>query len=121
MIIYHDGGSIAGWQIFPKTAIDGMGDYIEIETPQDIETIPALLQGKKVSGGALVDKSQSELDAEAQSEALEAVQAARRAEYPPLNEQLDMQYWDAVNGTSIWRDTIDAIKAAHPKPGAASA
>lgn len=36
--------------------------------------------------------------------------------YPSVGEQLDMQYWDMMNGTTIWRDTITAIKDANPKP-----
>ena len=41
----------------------------------------------------------------------------RAKEYPSLQEQLDMQYWDAVNGTTVWQDTINAIKAKYPKVG----
>lgn len=37
--------------------------------------------------------------------------------YPSIQEQLDMQYWDAVNGTTVWQDTINAIKAKYPKVG----
>ena len=40
----------------------------------------------------------------------------RAAEYPPMADQLDMQYWDAVNGTNIWKDTIAGIKEKYPKP-----
>ena len=40
----------------------------------------------------------------------------RAAAYPSIGEQFDMQYWDAINGTNVWRDTIAAVKAAHPKP-----
>lgn len=46
--------------------------------------------------------------------------AQRRAEYPPLAEQMDMQYWDKHYGTSIWYDTISAIKAKYPKPAVLS-
>ena len=42
--------------------------------------------------------------------------ATRRAAYPPISDQLDMQYWDAKNGTTTWADAIAAVKAAHPKP-----
>jgi hypothetical protein len=41
---------------------------------------------------------------------------ARRSEYPELTEQLDMMYWDQVNGTTVWKDTIESIKAKYPKP-----
>ena len=39
----------------------------------------------------------------------------RAAEYPPLQEQEDMKYWDEINGTTVWRDTITAIKERYPK------
>lgn len=42
-------------------------------------------------------------------------QEKRLAEYPPLNEQLDMQYWDKINGTNLWADNIALIKAKYPK------
>jgi hypothetical protein len=40
----------------------------------------------------------------------------RAQEYPDIKEQLDMQYHDAVDGTTTWKDAIQAIKDAHPKP-----
>ena len=42
-------------------------------------------------------------------------QRDRAAAYPSLAEQLDMQYWDSVNGTTVWADTIAAIKERYPK------
>ena len=39
----------------------------------------------------------------------------RLREYPPIEEQLDMQYWDSVNGTTVWSDTIKAVKDKFPK------
>jgi len=44
-----------------------------------------------------------------------AYQRSRAAAYPSVQEQLDMQYWDSVNGTTTWADAIAAVKAAHPK------
>lgn len=40
----------------------------------------------------------------------------RAAAYPPIAEQLDMQFKDAMNGTTVWADTIAAIKEKYPKP-----
>ena len=40
----------------------------------------------------------------------------RRAAYPAVAEQLDMIYWDKVNGTALWQETIAAVKAKYPKP-----
>ena len=36
--------------------------------------------------------------------------------YPSMQEQLDMQYWDSVNGTTTWKDAIAAVKTENPKP-----
>ena len=40
----------------------------------------------------------------------------RMQDYPSIQEQLDMQYWDSVNGTTTWKDAIEAVKTEHPKP-----
>ena len=39
----------------------------------------------------------------------------RASEYLSREEQLDMIYWDKVNGTTNWEDTIREIKDRHPK------
>ena len=36
--------------------------------------------------------------------------------YLPVEEQLDMQYWDLVNGTTTWKDHVKAVKDKYPKP-----
>ncbi len=47
----------------------------------------------------------------------EPTYAELRAEaYPSIQDQLDMQYWDKVNGTTTWEQAMDAVKAAYPKP-----
>ena len=40
----------------------------------------------------------------------------RREEYASIADQLDMQYWDSVNGTTTWADHIAQVKADNPKP-----
>lgn len=52
---------------------------------------------------------QSEYDAQAYAR-------ARAAAYAPIADQLDMQYWDSVNGSRTWLDHIESVKDAHPKP-----
>ena len=42
-------------------------------------------------------------------------QRDRATAYPSIQDQLDMQYWDNVNGTTNWEDTIAKIKADNPK------
>ena len=40
----------------------------------------------------------------------------RRKAYGDIGAQLDMQYWDGVNDTTVWVDHVAAVKAALPKP-----
>ncbi len=42
-------------------------------------------------------------------------QRERATAYPSIQEQLDMQYWDKVNGTTNWEDTIAKVKSDNPK------
>ena len=42
-------------------------------------------------------------------------QRDRAKAYPSIQEQLDMQYWDKINGTNNWQDAINAVKAQYPK------
>ena len=42
-------------------------------------------------------------------------QRDRAKEYPSIQDQLDMQYWDKVNGTNTWQDAINAVKNKYPK------
>ena len=71
-----------------------------------------------VSGVA--QPSSSQLDAVDSAADLEerqnAVRATRRNAYGDLGSQLDMQYWDNVNGTTTWKDHVAAVKTANPIP-----
>ena len=39
----------------------------------------------------------------------------REEVYPSIQDQLDMQYWDGVNGTTTWKDAIAKVKSDNPK------
>ena len=43
-------------------------------------------------------------------------QRDRATAYPSIQDQLDMQYWDNVNGTTNWKDAIAKVKSDNPKP-----
>mgnify|MGYP003138195036 CR=1 FL=1 len=45
----------------------------------------------------------------------DSYKSKRRNEYPSLQEQLDLQYWDQVNGTTKWKEAIAKVKADNPK------
>ena len=42
-------------------------------------------------------------------------QRDREVQYPSIQEQLDMQYHDLVNGTTTWKDAIAKVKTENPK------
>ena len=57
----------------------------------------------------------AELQADLDYQNLDYVKA-RKLAYEPIEEQLDMQYKDAVNGTTTWKDNIAQVKSDNPKP-----
>ena len=72
-----------------------------------------------VNGGIVTDIDYSKVDTEeaklqAEYDSQEYARN-RKAEYDALN-QLEMQYDDEEDGTTTWKDAINAIKAKYPKP-----
>tara|TARA_B100001063_G_scaffold208455_1_gene204918 strand:+ start:196 stop:549 length:354 start_codon:yes stop_codon:yes gene_type:complete len=43
-------------------------------------------------------------------------QRDRADAYPSIQDQLDMQYHDTVDGTTTWKDAIATVKSDIPKP-----
>ena len=60
-----------------------------------------------------IQKKLAELQAEYDAN---QYQRDREVQYPSIQEQLDMQYWDSVNGTTTWKDTIAKVKSDNSKP-----
>jgi len=48
-------------------------------------------------------------------ERIKNIRNQRASEYPSIQEQLDMQYWDKINGTNKWQQAINAVKQKYPK------
>ena len=40
----------------------------------------------------------------------------RQAAFASIGDQLDMQYWDAVNSTTTWKDHVAKVKSDNKKP-----
>ena len=76
---------------------------------EDFEQI-TWLNGTAVISKADIEAKMVELQAE-----YDANQYQRDRVYPSIQEQLDMQYWDNVNGTTNWEDAIAKVKADNPK------
>ncbi len=77
----------------------------------DINTI-VWNDGTPVISNEDILAKQTELQAEFDAK---QYQRDRKAEYPNWQDQLDMQYWDKINATSIWSDLITKIKSDNPK------
>ena len=74
----------------------------EIEWLEGTTPIPvADIQAKMIEVQAEYDANQYQRD--------------RATAYPSIQEQLDMQYWDKVNGTTNWEDAIAKVKSDNPK------
>ena len=80
---------------------DGKGVYIA-------EWLSTKTQPTKVAIGTATTQAQAEYDAN-------QYQRNRAEAYPSLTEQADMQFHDAVDGTSTWLDAISAVKLQFPK------
>ena len=81
------------------------------------------LTGDYIARWAVLDipmPSKSQLNSfTTEAEAYEAVVRViknRVKNYPTIEEQMDLQYWDAVNGTTKWKEAIAAVKTNYPKP-----
>ena len=67
-----------------------------------------------------IDAARVELDNEAAASAYQRSRTGEEGEtdtiYLPIQEQLDLLYWDQMNGTTKWKDHITAVKTKYPKP-----
>jgi hypothetical protein len=92
-------------KINPNAEVTVRGDNIntcEIEWHNGTTPIPkADIEAKMVEVQAEYDAKQYQRD--------------RAIAYPSIQDQLDMQYWDKVNGTTNWEDAIAKVKSDNPK------
>ena len=77
-------------------------DVNQIEWSEETTPIPV----------ADIEAKMTELQAEYDAN---QYQRDRATAYPTIQEQLDMQYWDKVNGTTNWKDAIAKVKSDNPK------
>ena len=71
------------------------------------------LNGTKEISKTEIEAKVVELQAEYEAN---KYQRDRADAYPSIQEQLDMQYWDAVNGTKKWQEAVAKVKTDNPKP-----
>ena len=78
---------------------------------EDINSIE-WLNGTPEISKADIEAKMTELQAEYDAN---QYQRDRATAYPSIQEQLDLQYWDKVNGTTNWEDAIAKVKSDNPK------
>jgi len=96
---------------------------------QSIEEIKLGLEAptNRIVNGVQVDLTSEEADAilnewaeneraKQLDEEANGYKVARQEAYASIQDQLDMQYWDNVNGTTTWKDHIAQVKSDNPKP-----
>ena len=83
-----------------KESSDGMNVSTYLS---DIDDVTSLVS----SGDAVLYESQGEMRQQLR------YSVNRRNEYPSIQDQLDKMYHD---GFDAWKETIQAVKDAHPKP-----
>ena len=77
---------------------------------------------KLINGERIAFTAEEETARDAEEAAVAADKLAneykqkREDSYPDWKTQLDMQYWDLVNGTTTWKDAIAKVKSDYPKP-----
>jgi len=86
-----------------KIKVSGIGDDAVVTWIEDISNKPT---DEEIQ--TELTRLQAEYDAN---------QYQRDRVYPSIQDQLDMQYWDKVNGTTTWQDAVAKVKADTPKPG----
>jgi len=99
--------------------VDGVAHKVyDVDSYSDEAKTQKIGTSSLVAAGDKVDKPE-EVMAEADVDRTDASSpnyvVKRKEAYPDLEEQLDMQYHDAINGTTTWKDTITAVKSSIAK------
>ena len=79
----------------------------------DLEKLDLLTPNVPIPSVAEVEAKAQEL---AQAYNNQEYARQRAYEYYDWKTQLDMLYWDKKNGTNVWEQHIEAVKATYPKP-----
>ena len=95
----------------PVQAIISINPKAEVAVEADDINQITWLNGTTPISKADIEAKMVELQAD-----YDAKQYQRDRVYPSIQDQLDMQYWDKVNGTTTWKDAVAKVKSDNPKP-----
>ena len=91
-------------------------DPKKVKLMQESESVGPFILTWNESEARPTDAQLNALESEANAlQALEVVSENRAMAYAQIGDQLDMQYWDQVNGTTTWKDHVASVKAQYPK------
>ncbi|UTJ05384.1 hypothetical protein [Arcobacter roscoffensis] len=85
------------------------------DTIIDDETCPECNGTGYVEGNKTIYPADKEVELKTNEYLASKYVELRKSEYPPIEEQLDMQFKDSINGTTKWADLITSIKSKYPK------
>ena len=98
-----------------RKAQDGV--HPEVSTDKDNNLIWHDGNPTNITDQQITDKiTELQADYDAKQYQRDRTEHPEKGGYPLLGDQLDMIYHDQVDGTTTFKDTIKAIKDAHPKP-----
>tara|TARA_Y100000592_G_scaffold43289_1_gene68792 strand:- start:1527 stop:1871 length:345 start_codon:yes stop_codon:yes gene_type:complete len=100
---------------FLNTDTPNWWSWINPEDGEVYSNVQSHIEGVDVPSEADCQAKLAELQAIWDAENADYV-IARKNSYASIADQLDMQYWDSVNGTTTWKDHIAKVKSDNPKP-----
>jgi hypothetical protein len=96
--LYPDGKFFTDWEI---TSSEQEGEWISKWLRAEPQPTTAELQSAESAGVAYLESI--------------VYKKTRKRAHLPIQDQLDMQYWDAINSTTTWVDYVTTLKAQIPK------
>lgn len=110
-----------------NTKGDNTYEYVITGTPTseaEYKSLVQFVESKDANGNAVFSSTQPYTWSQVSTEqaALQttynslAYARTRAKSYPSIQDQLDMQYHDTVDGTTTWKDAITQVKTDIPKP-----
>ena len=87
-------------EIFGEVAPELHESLLVVDAPVDVECGYSYADGVFAAPEAPPEPTYAEL---------------RETEYPSIQNQLDMLYWDKINGSNQWQQAITTVKATYPK------
>ena len=113
-VVKNEGNKVTKYQDFDSKSeadahVETHGGFVA-DKPDDDRMKYWVVDGETLT----FDKSTADSDDAAI--AAVAYKGVRRAAYPDIGDQMDMQYHDLVDGTTTWKDAVAKVKAGNPKP-----